>query len=171
MPTAQRIQPMVFLVRWLTIRAPAVPKSPKATPALMMLAIRHGTFPSRVPITVAARIKDTQMPQTTQAIRCARPEFAIFPVTLYGDSIDVLLLSRRVKLSHAKKDSAYAYYHITPQSSQKRYSNRYKLTRSSVSFWVDLISFDSTMQEFFNTLVFSAKSWSKQSTLNYCPNR
>src|SRR5258706_16062600 len=121
MPTAQRIQPIVFMVRWLTIRARTVPKSPKATPALMMLAIRHGTFPSRVPITVAARIKDTQMPQTTQAIRCARPGFAIFPVTLYGDSIDVLLLSRRVKLSHAKKDSAYAYYHITHQSSQKRY--------------------------------------------------
>jgi len=43
--------------------------------------------------------------------------------------------------------------------------------RSSVSFWVDLISFASTIQEFFNTLVFSAKSWNKQSTLNYYPNR
>src|SRR5258708_3962222 len=92
MPTAQRIQPIVFLVRWLTIRAPTVPKSPKATPALIGVANRHGAFPSRVPITVAARIKDTQMPQTTQAIRCARPGFAIFPATLHGDSIYVLLI-------------------------------------------------------------------------------
>src|SRR5260370_37763951 len=124
MTGGQGIQPIGFLVRWSTIRAPTVPKSPKATPDLIVVANRHGAFPSRVPITVAARIKDTQMPQTPQAIRCARPGLAIFPATLYGDSIYVLLLSRRVKLSHSKNDSAYAYCHITPHSSQHRYCNR-----------------------------------------------
>src|SRR5579863_2588291 len=92
MPTVQRIQTIVFLGRWLTIRAPTVPKRPKAMPVLMTLAYLDRFFPSRIPITVAARIKDTQRSQTTQATRCPVPGPGNFLATLYEECICLLLI-------------------------------------------------------------------------------
>src|SRR5260370_9379908 len=108
MPTVQRIQPIVFLGRCQTIRAPTVPKRPKAMPVKMIWAYCNRFPPSRNQITVAARIKDTQMPQATQATPCPPPGPAIFPPTLTEEFLYLLLPIESV--GQAFIYSAYAYY-------------------------------------------------------------
>src|SRR6266849_1867266 len=99
MPTAQKIQPIVFLGRCQAIRAPTVAKRPKATPAQMESTDCNRLTLSSERITVAERIKDTLMPQAIQANRRAAPALAIFSANLYGTCMRLLLLSRWVKLS------------------------------------------------------------------------
>ena len=85
MPIVQKIQPIVFRGRCQAIRAPTVPKRTKAMPVQMILTSRNRFLTSRHPITVAERIKDAQMPQTTQANRCAVPGLAVFSAKLNGE--------------------------------------------------------------------------------------
>src|ERR1700682_4444362 len=101
MPTVQRIQPIVFLGRCRTIRAPMVPKKPKAMPMQMIWASCNRFLPSRIPITDAERIKDTQILQIAQATRRAVRGVAISPANPYVECIYLLLVSRWVKLLHS----------------------------------------------------------------------
>src|SRR5260370_9015125 len=135
-PRVERMKPIVFLGRWQTIRAPTVPKRPKAMPVKMIWAYCNRFPPSRNQITVAARIKDTQMPQATQATRCPAPGPAIFPATLYEECIYLLLPIESV--GQAFIYSAYAYYHITLRASQKRYG---KLTHEHFSYPGELLRY------------------------------